>query len=231
MKIFAPCFYPDAAKADLLCRSAAFNRLHVTLYGIGKQFIPHGADAQVYQLMLEMENDASAHSITLVTDCADVLILAEEGDILEAYRSYNSPIVMSAEQGCWPDPAIAGEFPEHYAGYRWPNAGQFIGETPAVLAALKHLLINYRFQYGGLDNSQGWWSLAMIRKELPVVLDQECRIFQSMSGGADNHVEVAGHRIYNTKTRTNPCSIHFNGRCSNDEPYRQMYRRLFDAEA
>lgn len=211
--------------------SARAAGLSVELYGVGQPFVPHGADAQVAKLYGLMAKGKLADRV-LVTDCRDVLFLAEPEEIVAKFQASGKDLVMSAEQGCWPpDPAIvefyAGKDPN---GYNYVNAGQYIGTWEYVFSCLAHLLDCYRGKYGGADNSQGWWMRAKMNGELDFALDSECRIFQSMSGGADGHVVILPRRIMNIWTGSSPCSVHFNGNPGVDNPHGEMYRRLFGDE-
>jgi hypothetical protein len=225
--VLSPCFYEDAEPAKLMVNSATINHLTVQLYGIGQQFIPHGADAQIKELAFLMSAEKVADYV-LVTDCRDVLFQAGETEIMDKFNSYKQALVMSAERGCWPpDPEIerlyGGRDPN---GYDYVNAGQYIGEWYYVRACLRHLLNEYRGK-DGADNSQGWWPHARLRGELDFALDSRCEIFQTMSGGASGHVFTIDKRVMNECTHTFPCSIHFNGNPGVKNPQLEMYRRLF----
>jgi hypothetical protein len=223
--IIAPCFYPTASPAELMVKSAKLHGLNVDLYGIGKPFHAHGADAQVVQLYDHMVVQVADYA--LITDCRDVLFFAGEDEIMEKFLMYQAKLVMSAEQGCWPpDDEVLKSFTPREHGYTYVNAGQYIGEWAFVRSCLKHLLDNYRGK-GGMDNSQPWWALAKARGELDYTLDSSCLLFQSMSGGADSHVEELEGRLWNRFTLTKPCSVHFNGNPGNDAPQQNMYARLF----
>jgi hypothetical protein len=224
--ITGPCCYPSTEPVKLLLASAAHNGLKVHIYGVGEPFIAHGADAQVVKLRRELETLRHLYRTVLVTDMADVLFLAGEREILYKYRRMNSPLVMSTERGYWPDEGLAAEFPEDPHGYRYINAGQYIGEMDHVITCLDWLLNKYRSYHPGMDNSQPWWHQAYVRKELEFALDRKCRLFQTMSGGADGHVAVYGSRLYNSATKTLPCTVHYNGP-GNEKPYEEMYRRLY----
>ena len=231
--IVSPCFYPDASPARLMCESARVNGLNVELYGVGLPFHAHGADAQVAKLRDWMAGGKKANLI-LVTDCRDVLFLADEKEIVGKFLAFRSGLVMSTERGCWPpDPAIVSHYyGKDPNGYDYINAGQYIGEWEYVMHCLDWLLKQYREKWDGLDNSQGWWMQARMRGELEFALDSRCQLFQSMSGGADAHVEthvgkaLECNRIWNKVTNTHPCSIHFNGNPGNDAPQREMFTRL-----
>lgn len=227
--ILSPAFYPTPAPAELMLASARSFKLNAKLYGVGLPFIPHGADAQVAKLYDIMAQRKQAE-LVLVTDCRDVLFLAGEHDIIRAWDACRDGgrLVMSAEQGCWPsDPEVVswlhGRDPH---GYDYPNAGQYIGEWDYVTECLAHLLKKYRGSPGP-DNSQGWWMQAWMRGEVEMTLDRGCRLFQSMSGGADAHTEVIGKVLHNKVTGSRPCSVHFNGNPGNDAPQREMYWRIF----
>lgn len=222
--VLSPCFYETSAPARLMLESAAKYGLQTLVYGVGKDFIPHGAHAQVDQLYCAMKKEKLANW-ALVTDCRDVLFLTGMTEILEKFWSFNSRLVMSAEVNCWPSDE---EVVKHFSGktkygYDYVNAGQYIGTWDYVLLCLKHLLEKYRFQSGGLDNSQAWWPKAILRGELDVALDSQCSIFQTMSGGVDGHVHRVGWRVFNSVTKSTPCTVHFNGNPNTPEPHRSLW--------
>ena len=208
MRIVAPCLYPDEQPAAHLARSCRRNGLQLTLYGVGGTFMAHGADAQVVQLLPVLE--ALSDEYVVVTDCRDTLFLTGEDDIMDEFHKYNSRLVMSTEKGCWPpnDEVLHG-MPRTPLGYNYINAGQYIGESIYIIECLRHLLASYRGK-GGMDNSQPWWPLALIRGELDFALDSKCRIFQTMSSGETYNV-LPGKRVLVHTTGATPCSIHFNG--------------------
>lgn len=225
--ILSPCFYETAQEALLMVESAHVHGLEVQLFGVEQPFIPHGADAQVLRLYKLMQQEQLADYV-IVSDCRDVLFLAEQEEILFKFHTFNSPIVMSTETGCWPpDPEVveyfAGKSPH---GYDYINAGQYIGEWYSVRLALWSLLDNYRDKHTGLDNSQGWWARAKMHGQIGFALDHECKIFQTMSGGVDGHVLPIGNRVLNTVTGEMPCSVHFNGNPGVKEPQRKLWNTL-----
>jgi len=226
--ILSPCFYENTAPADLMVKSAEANGLTVQLYGVGQPFIPHGADAQV-QKLADLMRPTKLSDYVLVTDCRDVLFLTDAIEILGKFKACGASLVMSTEQGCWPPDREITEF--YYGkdpnGYNYINAGQYLGEWTYVRECLAFLLVNYRGSHPGADNSQGWWMWAKMRGELDFVLDSQCQIFQSMSGGSDGQVRVAGKRVANLVTGTFPCSVHYNGN-QDTTAYNEMYRRLYD---
>jgi hypothetical protein len=225
--ILSPCFYPNTAPAEYMQLSAAANGLVVELYGVSQPFLPHGADAQVLKLH-ELMSKGKRAELVLVTDCRDVLFLQREFEIEFAFASYGAELVMSTERGCWPaEPELVEAFAGRtLTGYDYINAGQYIGTWDYVIHCLKHLLDHHRGK-DGLDNPQPWWMRAKARGELDFALDSSCRLFQTMSGGADAHVVLEANGLRNIVTGPFPCSIHFNGNPGNDEPQREMYRRLF----
>lgn len=234
LQVIAPCFYSSADPADLFIRSCRAFHLNASIYGIGEPFIPHGADAQVFRLHKLMTSEKLSETV-LITDCRDVLMLARQEEILRNYHAlaeqHSARLVMSAERGCWPSEP---ELVKHYYGrdpngYDYINAGQYIGDWDYVVWCLEHLLTHYRGLHPGADNSQGWWMWANMKGRIDFALDTGCRIFQSMSGGADAHTEVRDGVLVNKATGSRPCSVHFNGNPGGSEciPQREMYWRLF----
>lgn len=226
--VLSPCFYENSAPADLMIQSAIAHRLNVQLYGVGDPFIPHGADAQVAKLYDLMCKGGKLAEHVLMTDCRDVLFLADQIEIMGKFKAFKKELVMSAETGCWPpEPEVVDFFfGKDENGYNFANAGQFIGTWEYVRSCLQLLLHDYRGKHPGADNSQGWWMWAKMRGQVDFALDSQCQIFQTMSGGSDAQILAIGDRVLNTKTNTHPCSVHYNGD-QNGKAYREMYRRLF----
>jgi hypothetical protein len=224
--IVSPCFYETSEPADLMVKSAKAHGLKTYLYGVGKSFIPHGADAQVFQLAAFLRSGKCADYV-LMTDCRDVLFLADAAEIIGKFKTFNNDLVISTEQGCWPpDPEVEKFFHgKSKHGYDFVNGGQYIGTWDYALHCLTHLLATYRGKTD-LDNSQGWWMQAGMRGELDYSLDSNCEIFQSMSGGVDGHIVIRGKRAVNTATGSQPCSVHFNGNPGVKQPHLPMYWRL-----
>lgn len=230
--IIGPCCYPTTKPAEFLLKSAHRNEAEIWLYGLGEDFIPHGADAQVVKLLRELKRFEHEYRYVLVTDVADVLILAHPDEILTKFLMSDTRLLMSAEREHWPEQGLGESFPKVIGGYRYLNAGQYVGEIKYVMTCLEWMISRYRGVVEGMDNSQPWWAQMYVRGEVKFKIDHECSVFQSMSGGADGHVrKLPGmRRITNDATGSMPCLVHFNGRCGNDLPYQEMYRRLFQDE-
>lgn len=223
MRIVTACFYSTDEPAAHLIRSARKNGLEPLVYGLGKPFHAHGADAQVVQLIPVLE--ALADDIVCITDCRDSLILAGEAEILRTFEEFKARLVMSTEKGCWPpeDEVLHG-MAHSPLGYDFINAGQYIGERVYIIECLKFLVEKYR-RGRGLDNSQAWWPLALIRKELDFSLDKECHLFQSMSSGETYTISKA--RVSIPQTSYRPCSLHFNGAGPNLSVYHALSEALY----
>jgi len=222
MKVVSPCFYSNELPAQHMVRSAQYNKLEVALYGVGQQFVAHGADAQVAQLLPVLKGLSDTHVI--ITDCKDSLFLAGEDEFMATFEEYDAKMVMSTEKACWPpnDEVLQG-MPPTKLGYDHINAGQYIGERVYIIECLEHLLNVYRPQ-SDLDNSQGWWPLALIRGELEFALDSECHLFQTMS--SDETYDVLDKQVFFHQTGYYPCSVHFNG-SSDLTKYRELSGRLY----
>jgi len=208
MIVVSPCFYPTEEPAAHLRNSCRRMGLDLLLYGVGQPFHAHGADAQVAKLVPVLEGLDDEYVV--VTDCRDTLFLAGEVELMDEFRHYRTDLVMSAEKGCWPpEPEVVHGMPKTSLGYNYINAGQYMGKRKYILTCLHHLLSQYR-KGGGLDNSQAWWPLALLRGELDFALDSKCRIFQTMSSG-ETYDLIPDRRILFHLTGACPCSVHFNG--------------------
>jgi len=223
--VISPCFYHTDKEAALMVESCHKCGLNVQLYGVGVPFVPHGADAQVLKLYEFMENKQADYA--LITDSRDAVFVAGEEEIMAKFHSFGKDMVMSAERECWPwDQTVIDYF--HGTdpnGYSFVNGGQYIGTWEFIRHSLKHILDTYRYKTP-LDNSQGWWMWALMRKELDFVLDSGCQIFQTMSGGADGHLTEGTGRPQNIYTGSTPCSIHYNGNSNTVNPHQGMFTRV-----
>lgn len=234
MKILftTPCYYPDLSHISLLTGSAQRHGIHLQPYGLGQSYAPHGVVSHIEHLAQAIRASDTSYSHVLMTDAYDSFFLAGEEEIAEKFLAMGSPVVISAEKNCWPLTQLAPLFPETRSPFRFPNAGGLMGERLPLLIALDRLMKDFNDPDldGQACNPQGRWGYGLAKGLVEAKIDSDCEIFQTMSNvdlAHDLDVDVLHSRVYNTATNRWPCVIHFNGRCSNDEPMKEMYVRLF----
>src|SRR3990167_5340204 len=198
LAFIAPAFDPDPAKARLAAEPFAMSverlGINVKLFGLGRAW--SNWRTRLQEALAVLHTLDTTH--VLMTDAYDVLFMLPEPDIWEAYRQGGAPpLLLSAERDCWPDTSIAGNFPQYEVPWRYPNGGGWMGERQYLLDHIPQVL-----ECGDTENDQELWARAMLTERLPgAKLDHWCRVFQTMSGSAqDVHWVPSQKRMLNDKT-------------------------------
>lgn len=229
--VLTPAYYPNEGWIERLVSSAQRHGIKLIPYGIGKPYAPHGVVSHIHDLASAIREHGDAYDTIMMTDAYDSFFVAGEGEILKKFAIYHSPVVISAERDCWPLPYLSESWPADPENpFRFPNAGGVIGVREALLGSLDYLWRNYTdVDLGGHGcNPQARWLDALSKGKVSAQVDTACIIFQTMSAcNLDNDFAISGSRLLNKVTKCQPCVIHFNGRCSNDEPMKEMYARIY----
>jgi hypothetical protein len=146
--------------------------------------------------------------IILFVDAYDVINLAPRAELLEKFRSFDSPIVVGAEKSCWPNPADAPLFPHQEKPFRFLNAGCIIGYKSAISKCIA------KFAISPMDSEQGAWTKAFLSGEDNIKIDYDGKLFFNLHGADLSDYEVTGlerGRWTLTHSRETPCIIHGNG--------------------
>jgi len=198
------CLYPDTQMIHLLMDSAVKHGVPLSPYGIGCN--PGGwGDIKVTKLLPVLEElMEEGYTHVLYTDGTDSLFVRSWEDIQQEYIALGSPVcLMSAEKDCYPFRDLGDKFPD-VGPWRYPCAGQFMGEIPWIWNRWNFMAKEYASHPE--CNDQGWITLEILAGRMEcLVLDSECRVFQSMSGGDIQEGPV------NAVTGSRPCVVHFNG--------------------
>lgn len=73
----------------------------------------------------------------------DVLFLASLEEIVKKFKSFpNTRVLFAAEQYCWPDSKLAGQYPKIEVANPYLNSGGFIGKI--VLNMLHVISFSFR---------------------------------------------------------------------------------------
>ena len=226
--VLSPCW--DSEQGALMVESAHRHGIHPELYDLGVVCDGHGGNIQYYDLLPILERKTDKH--VLVTDCADVLWLAGEDEIMEKFASFNCGFVVSAEHdGCTGLPKTAEKLDlmriEAGGYFGQINVGLWIGEREYALHVLKESYRLYKdkpedptYSY---DSAWQWLSLMRAAGDGPrFELDMNCVLFQSM-----NHAdtEFLFGRVMNSVVCSWPCLLHYNGDKTRGA-YKEMAERL-----
>jgi hypothetical protein len=211
LAVITACCYPSTDRIHYLLESAKTHGIDVNPFGVGTSFGGWGHTKGPLLLGILKELECNDYTHVLYTDGADALFLTGLEEILSKYWSLHAPLVMSAETDLYPPiEGLAEGFDRlaPNAPWRYPNAGQFIGEIPYI----RHELESAYSRFGDNGNDNSWWVRAWFDTEfLQSKLDIWCQIFQSMSGCPSGLLTCREGRLWNRHTGTNPCLVHFNG--------------------
>lgn len=155
------------------------------------------------------------HLIAL--DCYDTLIgNSPEHTHLPAVLRHSlahQGVLFSTELACWPDAALAGQFPvsEQHSDFKYLNSGGILGHVQT----LKRLLSDYPID--AAEDDQLYWQRVYLDDDTGFVqIDSRCLLFQTTAHTGDDRLtrffEADGGKIRNRQTGTLPAFWHSNGR-------------------
>lgn len=175
----------------------------------------------------EFINDRINNDLIIVSDTYDVICLAGNNDIINAYNNisqkhgfnnYKNVVVFSAEYYCWPDKHLSNQYPNKFPNLpKYLNSGGFIGTKANIWTLIKNDVVN------DTDDDQRYWTQKYLNQfnnndddegdEIHIVLDHWSHLFQTLGGVAANEVVIKSNAniVKNNKTNTEPCIIHGNG--------------------
>lgn len=209
-------------KGHRLSVSAEKFNIPLTIYGKGVFFSFY--ESKINELGVTINNLRNDFTHVLYTDFADSFFLSGLDEIIGKYQMFNSPLVVSGEQGIYPFPELDVLF-DRSTTYPFMNPGNFIGEIPYVLDTLSALKTYSWVQ----NNDQAHWMLGLKDGRIKVTVDTEARIFQAMAGLEWwDTFEIEDGRVKNIVTGTKPCVVHFNGP-KGGTPNEQLMERVFQA--
>lgn len=213
--VFTPLFDFDGAKIHYLNDSCARCGVALQTYGSGPW--PGYIGGKISAAIPFLESRQEPY--VLFCDASDVLMVRDVAGLLETFRSFKKPLVISGERDCFPLTELASRFPAADSGYSYPNAGGYIGERDAVILALQTM--DRTFEDG---EDQARWIRLVADNPSSIAIDQQCAIFQTMSGGAAADVKFNAFGPFNARTLSRPYFLHFNGRTAGiEEAYRQCF--------
>jgi hypothetical protein len=146
----------------------------------------------------------------LVSCAYDVLVSRwSEAEVIR-WTDMAGGLLMSCEGDCWP----AGEWCAAYTNHTTPwfaiNGGQYCGERLKIVQLLN--VIASRLDSATMGGGSQEVLHMLYSEGYGMALDNNCRVFQSMSGSGNQYVVPRDKLAYNTVTATYPMFLHFNGR-------------------
>ncbi|XP_054991042.1 multifunctional procollagen lysine hydroxylase and glycosyltransferase LH3 isoform X2 [Sorex araneus] len=200
-------------------RSAEYFNYTVQTLGLGQEW--RGGDVartvgggqKVRWLKKEMEKYADRDDMVIMfVDSYDVVLAGSPSELLRKFMKSGSRLLFSAESFCWPEWALAEQYPEVGTGKRFLNSGGFIGFAPTI-----HRIVR-QWKYKDDDDDQLFYTRLYLdpglREKLSLGLDHRSRIFQNLNGALDEVVLKFDRnrvRIRNVAYDTLPVVVHGNG--------------------
>jgi hypothetical protein len=228
--VIGSCASDELAKQ--MKHSAAKHGLAVHLYAVGGSMGScHGGDIQGSWAIDVMKSVNATHILSV--DPPDVLLLADEPEIMEKFRTFNKGMVVSAENNCVAPVAGVREFMESIPGrHAFVNIGCWLGERQYAIEVMQKSIDLYRNKpldpTFNLDSPGAWFMYGMMQGTLDFALDRESVLFQSANGWSRADIEVREGRVYNGATGTWPIAVHYNGTAGDKyAPFYEMSRRLY----
>jgi len=148
----------------------------------------------------------------LFADAGDSVAVAGSEEILQKFHALCSEgsILISGEKNCHPAQELAAFYPYSRTQWRFVNAGGWMGRRADVQRALEWVCQVPH------EDDQLAWTLAFLHQAVPLAIDEDCEIFQTMRRQEPGELRQIGKRVFNNRTGTFPCIIHWNGICKNE---------------
>jgi hypothetical protein len=144
----------------------------------------------------------------LFTDAHDTYFLQGPDSLKRKIFAPNFGYI-SAEKACWPDAHRAKDYgyvPAPPSPWCYVNSGQYF----IPIALMRQIVEENPVQYE--DDDQRWFTSVFLSRKYPLLLDVNCKIFQSIAFHADGDFTIREKQFINTITRTQPIAAHGNGK-------------------
>ena len=152
-------------------------KLHVA--GLGETFQGYGWKLKkVLQAVKAMQHD---YDYVLFTDAFDTYLFCGVDEILQKFKSFNHPMVVSAEVNLWPNADLASELPASTktGHYPYPNSGGYMAEIPYLLELFDKMAIAWK---SDCVDDQGELIKALALDNNAYRIDHEAVLFQLYTG-------------------------------------------------
>lgn len=193
--------------------------LYLKVLGMGMFYPGNGLKLLlIYDYLESIPKD----DIVLFVDAYDVLILATEDEILEKFRQFKRPFVVSAETNCWPLFSREHEFPYSPTPFKFINTGSFIGHVShikKVLRDMKPLIAEKCDQHQMAE--------FFLENKSRITLDNNAELFFTLHNLNKDALSVdkASKKVKCLLTGSTPILIHGNG--NGKFLYENLYNYIF----
>ncbi len=171
-----------------------------------------------------LKNGWPLEKYTIFCDSWDLVFAAPIEEVLEVYKSFNAPLVISSEKNCFPS-----DLKEEYdklsatSSYKYLNSGMIVGETSAFYEMLSKMELDkvpddYRQEDGNMFhvNDQFLYQKIFLKQPVKIVLDYNQVLCNTLHSVKIDELDFSGERIRNIETGRFPCSMHMNGSAKTD---------------
>ena len=157
----------------------------------------------------------SSNTIILFVDGYDTFFTKNKGNLIETFKMFNKPLVISAEKGCWPRQTPAcfdptnNPYPASPSPFRYVNSGTYMGYAWAVYQMLDETLKKHPEQ----KDDQYLLHDYFLNHPGEIALDYHQKIFSLLFKTTliDFQFHPETKELTNLITNTKPFIIHGNG--------------------
>ena len=159
-------------------------------------------------------------AIVCMIDAYDVLVYANEEEILKKFKEYDCNILFSGELTCYPEKNVE-KYNEIYkktklpCNFKYVNSGGYIGYKKSVMNLYDWKPLNEIHKICDVGGDQTYLTQYFLEHandpNVNVKIDMEQKIFQSMCKIEFGDFEFIQGRLHNKILDQYPCFVHFNG--------------------
>ena len=120
-------------------------------------------------------------------------------------------ILFSTEKNCYPDGALAMQYPECSSEWPYLNAGNWSAKIKDMVGFIEYYNLHELPSTANCQLEITQSVLHSISVDACVELDTNCEYFQTLWAAHIGDFNITGNQLYNLKTRSHPAIIHGNG--------------------
>lgn len=215
-------------RPDIFFKSLERFGVKPTVLGLNE---PWGGLMTKIRRLREWLRAGQAKAETLIwCDSYDVVFAASPGEVGEEYRRGwpTQPIVFNTEKAMFPPSDLVHKFEDVPGPWKYLNGGFMVGPPARILALLEAMWLDeisddYQSPdtlHGGAGrwihpNEQYWYQLQYAAQVVPIELDHQARLCQTLSGCELSEFDLTEPSIKNIATGTHPLVHHYNGSAKN----------------
>lgn len=180
--------------------------LGLTVLGLGNQWEGYG-NKWLWTLAYLKSQDLPPDALMVFVDGYDVINTARPEELIAKFRQFNACVVFSAEVNCYPDEALAAQYPPSPTRFRYLNSGAAMGHVGDFIRIIE------RVGFGVTDDDQRRFTRYFLDHPGEITLDHQSQLFASLFrlGMEDFEWDAAQQRFILVETGTQPCFLHGNG--------------------